>query len=149
MGLQICYRSVLIRCPKRGAEPVAKYMMDCDYSVWVASKNKKHKHCAKTQHCFGRSASLRHWPHLQPMQATPLKTASHRILSSVARLLYMRRHQNTTKAFLYCHLIFKRRQKEGRDINRSKISNAAHISRYKMKQIFPLHVPFEKRTSFT
>ena len=30
---------------------------------------------------------LRHWPHLQPMQATPLLTASHRILSSVARLL--------------------------------------------------------------
>ena len=29
---------------------------------------------------------LRHWPHLQPMQATPLFTASHRILSSVARL---------------------------------------------------------------
>ena len=30
---------------------------------------------------------FRHWPHLQPMQATPLLTASHRILSSVARLL--------------------------------------------------------------
>ena len=32
---------------------------------------------------------LRHWPHLQPMQATPLLTASHRILSSVARLLVL------------------------------------------------------------
>ena len=29
---------------------------------------------------------FRHWPHLQPMQATPLLTAYHRILSSVARL---------------------------------------------------------------
>ena len=34
---------------------------------------------------------LRHWPHLQAMQATPLLTASHRILSSVARLWGMMR----------------------------------------------------------
>ena len=28
---------------------------------------------------------FRHWPHLQPMQATPLLTASHRILSRCPR----------------------------------------------------------------
>ena len=60
---------------------------------------------------------------------------------------YMRRHQNTTKVFLCCHLIFKGWQKEGFDINRSKIYNGTHISRPKTKQIFSLHVPFDKRTT--
>ena len=30
MGLRISYRSVVIRCPKKGAEPVTLKMMDCD-----------------------------------------------------------------------------------------------------------------------
>ena len=33
------FRSYLL--PKKGAEPVTLKMMDCDLSVWVASKNKK------------------------------------------------------------------------------------------------------------
>ena len=41
MGLRISYRSVVIRFPNKGAGPVVLYMMDCDQSVWVASKNKK------------------------------------------------------------------------------------------------------------
>ena len=39
------------------------------------------------QKILKRISFFRHWPHLQAMQATPLLTASHRILSSVARLL--------------------------------------------------------------
>ena len=40
---------------------------------------------------------FRHWPHLQPMQATPLLTASHRILSSVARLSGAHGHLKSPK----------------------------------------------------
>ena len=40
---------------------------------------------------------FRHWPHLQPMQATPLLTASHRILSSVARLSGAHGHLKSMK----------------------------------------------------
>ena len=52
-------------------------------SRWLL-KNFDHSECD----FWSKQPKLRHWPHLQPMQATPLLTASDRILSSVARLLH-------------------------------------------------------------
>ena len=58
------------------------------------------------------SSRFRHWPHLQPMQATPLLTASHRILSSVARLLHFTSQSFYIFSAKFCSKIHKKHWKE-------------------------------------
>ena len=56
-----------------------KRLCICGENIWD-------KFCHLCWNYWRNIRLLRHWPHLQPMQATLLLTASHRILSSVARL---------------------------------------------------------------